>query len=221
MDTSRRASIDALLDRPGVRRAVAARGVDAQGLACIRDIVASEWEMVDRVEGLGGRAGCQDDAASFAVHRLAQHLSFPHGSLPAIRDEHVRAARDGRNLVAEKYARMMELTDPAYFERAWRPVLADPSPVKRAALDEIEELVRAFARDAAAVYPTAQGHGRPERSAPGAVSAAGYFRSEACTYGLQTLYGLLDGLRDQRARGINPVSDTYESAVLILNALGA
>lgn len=187
--------------------------------AALEQIVASEWEQFGEVNGMDGRASCQDDAQGFFAYRVAQYVSFPREGLVPICEDIVRARSDGRNVVQEKYARMMAQTDPAAYDRVWRPRLREPSPVKAQALHEVASLIRGFAVTAATELPHAHAHGRVDESVPGAVSACDYYLAEIAGYSLRTLYRLRDGLLRLRREGANPVSDTYANSVLILKAL--
>lgn len=200
---------------PQVRELMERAGADAGVQGVIRDIVMSEWSFFDDVAGLEGRARCQDDAQSFFIYRTAQHLSFPGEVLPLVAREHAAAREAGRNLVEEKYARMMCATDPARYAHTWAPRLGEPSPVKAAVLGELGELLRPLARDAACELPRAQEHARVRESRSGEVSALDYFLAEVASYGLGTLYRLRDALECQVRAGANPIVDTYVRTVAL------
>ena len=96
-----RFAIEAYFDVPSVRELLARCGACASDMAAIKEVVALEWAFFDRVEGLEGRAVCQDDARSFFIYRLAQYLAFPFMFVHLVLDDlkgfrEVRA-HDGRD----------------------------------------------------------------------------------------------------------------------------
>jgi hypothetical protein len=81
----------------------------------IASIVQAEWEMFQVVPNVGGPAGCQQDPKTFEIMRSSQAVSWSETALESYLDDLVTAQRSGRNLLTEKYARMMESTAPAEY----------------------------------------------------------------------------------------------------------
>ena len=111
--------MSAFFNMPAVEKLLEDKGLAHAEISALRELVQLEWVHFDTVQGMSGRAACQDDAVGFFVHRVAQYLSFPRESIMAVRDDVVAADAAGRNVIREKYARMMEATDPAAFARDW------------------------------------------------------------------------------------------------------
>ena len=86
----------------------------------INQIIEMEWEMFDHVHNAGGRAPCQDDEWTFYTMRYSQHNAFSADTLKSYEQDLLQAIREGRNLLTEKYAYMMEFTDPDYFDQNLR-----------------------------------------------------------------------------------------------------
>lgn len=213
-----RPGVGGYLELDAVRAVIAQVG--ALGLADdLARIVELEWFWFDAVQGLEGRAGCQDDARSFLVYRLAQYLAFPHEVVPFVRRDAEHALDEGRNLIEEKYARMMRATDPERYARTWERLLGETSPVRETALADVADELRPMVASAAAALPESARHARVETSVSGAVSALDYFLSEVAGYSLDTLWRLAEGLRRQAGAHVNPIALTYEYSVLILNAI--
>ena len=84
--------------------------------ALINEIVNSEWAMFQKVENIGGRAFCQDQYDTFYANRYSQHSVLRSDTLESYRRDLLSAERTGRNLIMEKYAYMMEFTEPEYYE---------------------------------------------------------------------------------------------------------
>ena len=92
----------------------------------IGTIVGIEWEMMDKVQNCGGRAHCQDDWETFRLMRTSQMRAWNQPMLDSYLDDLRSAQTEGRNLLCEKYAYMMERTNPAEYA-ALRGFLPVPS----------------------------------------------------------------------------------------------
>lgn len=80
--------------------------------ASLEDIIGLEWEAFQRVHNEGGRASCQDDRPGFEIHRRSQLLAWNESTRESYLADLRTAASAGRNLLMEKYARMMAWTAP-------------------------------------------------------------------------------------------------------------
>ena len=83
----------------------------------IDKVISLEWKQFDKVENIGGRADCQDDFNTFNIMRRSQYMAFSEELLKSYYLDLAEAERKGWNLVAEKYARMMEYTSPAEYSK--------------------------------------------------------------------------------------------------------
>ena len=212
---SGRSAIEAYVEVPSVRDLLAHCGACASDMAAIKEVLALEWAFFDQVKGLEGRAVCQDDVRAFFVYRLAQYLAFPFAFVHLVLDDLKRLDAAGRNPVAEKYARMMAVTDPERFRADWSHVLPAVSPVRACALHEVEQALASFAHKAAATSPKAAEHARVETSQPQRVSAVDYMLGEAAPYSLRTVWFLRDALDDMTRSDVNPILDAYAYACAI------
>lgn len=155
----------------------------------IKEIVELEWEAFQETENVGGRASCQDNFPTFNVMRTSQAMGWSEEMVISWRDDLLEAKKQGRNLVTEKYARMMKYTVPeeyAALESRLPPV--DPEVEKLA--DELTMQTVEWAEETAAKYPMVCGRGRVIRSAddkPWSTSLESYNRGELLTYSLKTL----------------------------------
>ena len=213
--------MSAFFNMPAVEELLEGKGLARAEISALRELVQLEWVHFDAVQGMNGRAACQDDAVGFFVHRVAQYLSFPRESIMAVHDDVVAADASGRNVIREKYARMMEATDPVAFVRDWSGRLEAPSPVKRCVLDEIEDTLRRMLDIAESELPATAQHVRGSITRPKLISSIGYYVCEIQSYSLSTLRCLRDGLLRQLGDHVNPVLDTYVNAVLIQRVLEA
>lgn len=78
----------------------------------LEKIIALEWAMFQLVQNEGGRASCQDNYPTFRIMRESQFSAWPDAVLRSYLSDLEQAEAEGRNLVMEKYARMMERTAP-------------------------------------------------------------------------------------------------------------
>ncbi|MBO4390543.1 MAG: DUF4125 family protein [Lachnospiraceae bacterium] len=155
----------------------------------IASIVKIEWEMFDKVKNEGGRADCQNNWNTFSVMRESQYRTWPDELLASYHNDLLEALATGRNLITEKYARMMESTAPERFLE-----LKDQLPVldeRRIAISE--EIIRiqvGWMEDFAEKYPQMAGNARTIHTSddtPYDTSYETYLRGELSTYSKETL----------------------------------
>ncbi|WP_200806272.1 DUF4125 family protein [Demequina sp. NBRC 110052] len=118
-----------------------------------REIVAHEWRQFQEVQGEGGRASCQDNPAEFEVQRLGQFMTWPMALLDSYAADLADADAAGRNLLTEKYARMMESTEPERYARELEPHLPGLDDERVAAQERIIAVQVAWARAFHHDYP--------------------------------------------------------------------
>lgn len=162
------------------------RGTEKDPL--IAAIIEAEWQMFDKVQNEGGRAACQNDARTFAIMRYSQFAPLPQDVLESYRDDLEQAAQVGRNLLAEKYAYMMEYTDPATFDRTLRDHLPAVSAYKQELCARIANRLIRDEQQFAVRYPALHAQGRPTEGAQADdVSVHVYALGELKTYSERTL----------------------------------
>lgn len=83
----------------------------------LKKIVISEWKFFTNVNNLGKRAFCQDDSFTFIYSRLCYWNIYNDIILTSYLNDLISAKKDNRNLITEKYAYMMQYTDPKYFNK--------------------------------------------------------------------------------------------------------
>ena len=173
------------------------------GRALREAIVAAEWEMFQATHNKGGRASCQDDYRTFYNMRTAQFDCWSGAAAESYLED-LRAARAaGRNLVAEKYLRMMERTHPAEYEAQKDripPVSGEQAALAREICDEMLAQTVPLRR----AYPLVGGNGRPLFSGEdgrGFTSVETYQLGELLTYSEKTLRLLREHLFALKAQG--------------------
>lgn len=155
----------------------------------IRDLVEKEWKMFSAVQNIGGPADCQSDRKTFEIMRQSQFEAWPDELLLSYRADMDAAIAAGRNLLTEKYGRMMGHTLPAQYDR----IAASLPPVSKETRDAADRIAKKMADQQAALqkkYPLLAGRGRPIYASGDTVSATSletYAKGELLTYSIQTL----------------------------------
>ena len=178
----------------------------------IRKIVMIEWEMFQKVPNIGGPASCQQDWETFKINRAAQAAGWSEPMLESYLDDLSAAREQGRNLLTEKYGRMMESTSPEEYVQIKHllPSLPREAPVL---IDEIVKTILKWEEQLLEKYPHIVKRGRPIHSSedcPGVTSVETYFRGELATYSLKTLKLYRDNIQQQETQNINGSEMTLE-----------
>ena len=155
----------------------------------IEQIVEMEWEMFQNVRNTGGRAACQDDFETFDVMRKSQFLIWDLPLLESYWQDLQEGKAQGRNLVMEKYAYMMESTAPKEYE-AIATGLPKISEEKQAMVEQIVAIQVGWREEFAEKYPHLSGQARIIHTSEDTlydISFETYLRGELKTYPMQTL----------------------------------
>lgn len=170
----------------------------------IQKIIDIEWEMFQQVDNIGGRADCQDDKETFYIMRRSQYENWSQEMIGIYFDYLSRCAADGRNLVTEKYARMMAYTDPQYYDKYLRDHLPAVPLSNYPLIGRIVDQMMTWEEALAARYPHLAGSSRPIRSDQdkyGFTSMETYARGELETYPHELLLAYLRHIDVLLARG--------------------
>ena len=156
-------------------------------------IVKMEWEEFDKVQNEGGRADCQDDWDTFSIMRKSQYMTWTDEMLTVFMEYFESCRRSGRNLITEKYGRMMESTVPWEYEK-----IKDAFPVipeeQKQIMEEIIKIQVAWMEEFSKEYPNMAGNARSIHTSEDRVfntSYETYLRGELGTYSeeMLVLYG--------------------------------
>lgn len=155
-------------------------------------IIKNEWEMFQQVHGIGGRAPCQEDEqyTTFVIMRLSQFESWPLEVVRSYLQDLEDAKSIERNLFMEKYAWMMEETDPDYFIQI-RHLLPSVSDECKELAEKITTQYLFWEKEVNNLYPKIRKNGRPTTAAislEGDTSLETYLRCELMTYSTKTLH---------------------------------
>ena len=101
------------------------------------EITKLEWNQFQLTQNEGGRANCQGNWPTFRIMRMSQFLAWPLDLQESYKKDLERANQIGRNLITEKYARMMESTAPEIFERTIKPYIKPILEPRKSAQEQI------------------------------------------------------------------------------------
>ncbi|BDR52525.1 hypothetical protein KIM372_04320 [Bombiscardovia nodaiensis] len=153
-------------------------------------IVKHEWDQFQQVDNEGGRANCQGNWPTFHQMRLSQFKVWPRELLESYAHDLDQADSEGRNLLTEKYGRMMESTAPDEYRRNIAPHLPKLGIERQSHQERIIKQQVAWADEFRQHYPKLGQEMRILRTAddtPTDTSFETYLRGELSTYSPQTL----------------------------------
>lgn len=171
----------------------------------ITQIVEAEWVQFDKVNNQGGRASCQDDRTTFFIMRKSQFEYWTEEMLSSYLDDLHFADATGWNLLTEKYARMMESTDPIGYDNL-KDKLPHRSSKRIARQNEVVELQVEWMEALAEKFPKVAGRARSIRSSEDSMyntSYETYLRGELGTYSDRTFNLYYDYMTELKGKGDN------------------
>lgn len=156
-------------------------------------IARLEFQAFDQVRNVGGRADCQNDWFTFSIMRKSQYLTWSHDMLLQYLYEFGSELGKGRNMITEKYGRMMESTAPLEYEqiKAYFPAL---SQRKREIIEAIVKIQVQWMEEFEKQYPALAQNARSIHTSEDHLyntSYETYLRGEISTYSdkMLELYG--------------------------------
>ena len=129
----------------------------------IKEILDIEWPMFSGVNNAGGKASCQMDPETFKIMRISQYKTWSDELLRTYLADLQEAQKSGRNLMTEKYARMMEKTFPEEYAQISHRLPPVDSDVRKK-VDEIVKIHVDWKEEVDKKYPYLGDRSRPLRS---------------------------------------------------------
>ena len=179
----------------------------------ISKIVELEWKLFQNVACIGGKAACQNNHKTFTIMRSSQTTAWSEAALASYLEDLSEAKAHGKNLLTEKYARMMEFTSP----EEYKSIQHHLPPLKKetvALIDKITAINMAWTQELNAKFPHIRKHGRPATSTDDAAhitSLETYLRGELATYSPRTLALYYQNVLEQKAQNINGAQIVLEA----------
>ncbi len=178
--------------------------LETQKLA--EEITKLEWDQFQLTENEGGRANCQGNWPTFRIMRMSQFLSWPLDLQESYKQDLERANQIGRNLITEKYARMMESTAPEIFERTIKPYIKPILEPRKSAQEQIILTQVEWAADFRNRYPSlglAMRVLKTSEDTAENTSFETYLRGELSTYSDDTFAKYQRFVNNLRAKNLN------------------
>lgn len=159
----------------------------------VDQIVAEEWEQFQKARNEGGEAECQHNWPTFEIMRKSQFYTWDEEVLQSYLNDLTEAAQTGWNMVAEKYARMMEHTAPTQY-KALEKSLPPRSEARRNLQEQLAKIYMQWTREMHERYPDLMKTGRhvsEDEDSEWDTSSETYLKGELGTYSEKTiqLYG--------------------------------
>lgn len=191
-------------------------------MSIVDDIVQLEWNAFGQVHNEGGRASCQDDFDTFRIMRKSQFLAWDSATLMAYLADLERAAQVGRNLVQEKYARMMASTAPDQYA-SFAHQLPPLNAWQLRTIERIIETQLAWREEFARAWPHLSDQARlihTREDTPYATSFETYLRGELGTYSEDTLRAYARMIDDCLDEGRNLTTASMEHTAILYGYAG-
>ena len=156
----------------------------------VESVIALEWNQFQNTNNEGGRAACQGNWPMFQQMRASQFLTWPDELLASYRLDLQEADRIGRNLVAEKYGRMMQSTYPQEYCANIEPYIPRLSAGRMALQERIIAIQVSWARSFREKWPKLGSAMRvliTDEDTSQATSFETYLRGELSTYSDRTV----------------------------------
>ncbi len=151
----------------------------------VEEILKIEWDMFQKVNNKGGRASCQNNYPTFEIMRSSQYKAWSTELLESYLEDLNNAVKNRRNLVMEKYARMMKHTHFLEYQEI-KHSLPYISPEVSELIKEVYGLYKLQDEIYSKKYPKLRSTGRPDDLAKTATVDV-YFEGEISTFSENTL----------------------------------
>lgn len=181
----------------------------------IKEIIDREWEMFSVLKNTGGIAECQNNKPEFIIMRSGQWDNLPDKILESYKQDLIDAKEFGRNLLEEKYIRMMEYSAPSEFEGV-KHLLPNISNGSLTLIKQIEKIYLNWGDEFESKFPKFSKLCRPLRSSgdiPERASVQTYLIGELSSYSTRTVLFYYDYVKQCVEKGINLIYVTHTDVV--------
>lgn len=177
-------------------------------------IAEKEWKMFRVVNG-DKHTDCQEDESTFKAMRKAQFSAWSKEACESYLQDLEEAEANGRNLVREKYIRMMASTQPEGYQ-AFCEELPQLTPEQEALTAELWQHFKAQTERMREKYPALALGGRPlmaSEETNGWASIETYQTGELKTYSERTLRALLAHMEALEKEGVDLAFQIQKNSV--------
>lgn len=186
--------------------------IDLKREKTLQNILVNEWNFFTNVKNINKRAYCQDDYNTFVFSRLCYWSTYNDIILNSYLNDLITAKNEGRNLVTEKYAYIMEYTDPEYFKTIEK-YLPEISNYKKNIVNSIMLIYMRWEEEIRKNKPNLLDNNRDLYNS--SISTAHttieyYFKGELNSYSESTLILILKYYLSAFQKGINLVEKNLE-----------
>ena len=181
----------------------------------IKEIIDREWEMFSVLKNTGGIAECQNNKPEFIIMRSGQWDNLPDKILESYKQDLIDAKEFGRNLLEEKYIRMMEYSAPSEFEGV-KHLLPNISNGSLTLIKQIQKIYLNWGDEFESKFPKFSKLCRPLRSSgdiPERASVQTYLIGELSSYSTRTVLFYYDYVKQCVEKGINLIYVTHTDVV--------
>lgn len=181
----------------------------------LQRLIRLEWEEFQNVHNKGSRAPCQDGRKTFWIMRSSLFAPWSEEMIDSWYDDLLTARAEGHELVAEKYAWMMERTAPEEFQQI-KHLLKVPSGESLALIAEIISLEMRGMDEYRKTYPYLAAQNRDFRSeadTENSISFETYLWGELHTYSVRTLRLYFDMAKRLQSRNSSMALSVMEHTV--------
>ena len=194
------------------------KAINSNDNALAESIVRHEWNQFQQTNNEGGRASCQGNWPVFHQMRLAQFLTWPEELQTSYAKDLDDADAVGRNLITEKYGRMMASTWPSQFHETIEPYIPKLSDARVARQERVISQQVQWAADFRSRYPKLGDAMRVLTTAEDTqekTSFETYLRGELGTYSDRTFALYETMIESKRKAGENITEQTLLNTVLL------
>jgi hypothetical protein len=187
-------------------------------LKLVEHIIDLEWHQFQLTNNEGGRAACQGNWPMFHQMRMSQFLTWPKTLLESYQKDLEESEQVGRNLVTEKYGRMMQSTVPQDFHENIEPYIPKLSDRRQAQQERIVAIQVDWADAFRQHYPKlgeAMRVLRTKEDTPETTSFETYLRGELGTYSQNTMDVYVQFIDNLSAQNRNITRETILNTVLL------
>lgn len=173
----------------------------------LKKIVINEWNFFTTVNNIGKRAFCQDNSFTFIYSRLCYWSIYNDIILTSYLSDLISAKKDNRNLLTEKYAYMMQYSDPEYFNKI-KKFLPNISKRKNTLVNSIMLIYMYWEEDVRKNEPKLLDNNRDlydSSQSAANTTIENYFKGELYSYSETTLNLILKYYLSAYQKGINLV----------------